>query len=144
MLKVTCFFTERHYQDAQRKVVDEASQHYLEFCDDQQGLFVAVRVCLPRQGFELVMYGDSIMETLRGTDHGLPCGRAGCPEGPGILRAHFGDQWRTAVVATGGGAPSFLDVRMGMTFVGTACTLLTQNRVHSWSTAAAVGRGACL
>ena len=49
------------------------------------------------------MYGDSIMETLRGTDHGLPCGRAGCPEGPSILRAHFGARWRTAIVATGGG-----------------------------------------
>ena len=63
-----------------------------------------VRVRPSRQGFELVIYGDSIMETLRGTDHGLPCGRAGCPEGPSILRAHFGDRWRTAVVATGGGA----------------------------------------
>ncbi len=63
---------------------------------------MAARVHLPWQGFELVMYGDSIMETLRGTDHGLPCGRAGCPEGPGILHARFGDRWRTAVVATGG------------------------------------------
>ncbi len=57
---------------------------------------------LAPQGFELVIYGDSIAETLRGTDHGVPCGREGCREGPDILRTHFSDRWRTAVIATGG------------------------------------------
>ena len=60
------------------------------------------------QGFELVIYGDSIAETLRGTDHGLPCFREGCPEGPGILRSHFSDRWRTGVIATGGATSSSL------------------------------------
>ena len=55
------------------------------------------------QGFELLMYGDSIMETLRGTDHERHCRRLGRAEGQGILRAHFADRWRTAVIATGGG-----------------------------------------
>ncbi len=48
------------------------------------------------------------MEMLRGTDHGARCSRPGCREGPGTLRAHFGERWRTAVIATGGERPATL------------------------------------
>ena len=54
------------------------------------------------QGFELVFYGDSIMETWRGTDLGKPCKRGGCKEAPAIFQRHFGDLWRTGVFGVAG------------------------------------------
>eukprot|EP00884_Botryococcus_braunii_P006500 jgi/Botrbrau1/15851/Bobra.40_1s0035.1 len=53
------------------------------------------------QGLDLVFLGDSITETWRGTDQGLPCVR--CAGAPEVFDRYFGSKYnKSAVLAVGG------------------------------------------
>ena len=52
------------------------------------------------QGFEILFYGDSILETFRGTSRGGPCAR--CAGGPEVYAKHFGSKYRSEVLAISG------------------------------------------
>lgn len=53
------------------------------------------------QAFDLLFYGDSITEEWRGTSVGASCEMPGCPEGPTILKNHYGDYQKTALAIAG-------------------------------------------
>ncbi len=60
-------------------------------------------VRMPLQGFQLLFYGDSILETFRGTSRGGPCAR--CAGGPEVYAEHFGSKYRSEVLAISGAGP---------------------------------------
>jgi hypothetical protein len=58
-----------------------------------------------RRPFHLLLYGDSLVESWRGTDHCLPCNetvRSTCRGAPQLLRKYFG-RWRPGVMGIAGG-----------------------------------------
>lgn len=55
------------------------------------------------QGYELLFYGDSIIETWRGTDTGRQCSR--CQGAPQVFDKYFGSKYKAEVLAVGGEYP---------------------------------------
>ncbi|GAB4817138.1 hypothetical protein N2152v2_004184 [Parachlorella kessleri] len=63
------------------------------------------------RGFELLFYGDSILEAYRGTSRGEPCNES-CEGVPEIFRDYFGSKYRAGVLAIGGDQTAHLLWRM--------------------------------
>ena len=55
---------------------------------------------MPSQRLELLFYGDSILESFRGTSRGGPCPR--CARGPEVYQQHFGSKYNCTVLAISG------------------------------------------
>lgn len=55
---------------------------------------------LTLQQLDIAFYGDSILETWRGTDMGRDCRR--CDGGPDIFLKYFGSRYKAHVFAVGG------------------------------------------
>lgn len=57
------------------------------------------------KGYQLLLYGDSLAEAWRGTDHCKPCDetiRTTCKGAPEVLQAYFGRRWRVGVAGIAG------------------------------------------
>ena len=67
---------------------------YQDFASSQRCL---VCTC---QRLDLLFYGDSILETFRGTSRGGPCAR--CIGGPEVFQQHFSSKYNSTVLAISG------------------------------------------
>lgn len=86
------------------------------------------------QGYQLLLYGDSLAEAWRGTDHCKPCDetiRTTCKGAPEVLQAYFGRRWRVGVAGIAGDQAANLIWRLQN---GQLPTSSFQVRAHSCRT----------